>query len=65
MTVEHLAQALIDSGLIARYSDYARRAHPTTMQSEDATELAQGWARDILKALSRPSDERVPESEET
>lgn len=51
--VEPLAKALIDSGLIARYSDYALRAHPTTMQREDPEELARGWARDILAALPR------------
>ena len=46
-----LAKALLDSGLIARYQDYALRAHPATMHSEEPEEIALGWAGAILAVL--------------
>lgn len=58
LTRHDLAKALLDSGLIARYQDYALRAHPTTMQLEEPEEVALGWAGGILAALARHGGRR-------
>jgi hypothetical protein len=58
LDVERLAELLVLSGFIARYQDYAHRAHPTTMAREDPTDIARSWAADILAAAPPEASER-------
>jgi hypothetical protein len=56
VTPETLAAALLSSGLIARLSDYAVRAHPLTMKREGSRAIADSWAKDIYAALPDQPD---------
>jgi hypothetical protein len=58
LDVERLAELLVLSGFIARYQDYAHRAHPATMAREDPTDIARSWAADILAAAPPEASER-------
>jgi hypothetical protein len=55
-TPDTLAAALLSSGLIARLSDYAVRAHPLTMKREGSRAIADSWAKDIYAALPDQPD---------
>ena len=46
-----LAEALVMSGWVKRYSDYAQRAHPDTMVRTADDEVARSWSPDIRAAL--------------
>lgn len=53
LDVERLARALVKSDLMARYSDYALRAHPDRMAQEPLDELAAGWSERIAAEYAR------------
>lgn len=49
--IEMMAAALVGSGLIERYREYAHAAHPGTMRPDMGAELSEGWAHAILDSL--------------
>jgi hypothetical protein len=59
---ETLAKALIESGLMRRFIDYAHRAHPETMYDETPEQVAASWAPDIIRecAALRSQESQKP-----
>lgn len=61
LTVERLARMLVDSGLMRRYDEYSRDAHPDTMRRvESLDSLAMDWALAMLH--SAPQDAHHPDA---
>jgi hypothetical protein len=56
LDVERLARALVTSGLMHRFLDYAQTAHSATMQKEDETTVARTWAAAVAAKYVRSFD---------